>query len=476
MREISARGAGRRRGVSARSSTRRSRSSRRAVHPARRLPQARLGAGVRVPRRRGAVGRGRLHRDERRRPVERAHRGGRARRAEAGARRRLQGGLGHRAARRRPRPVRCHRLLLVPDRRAAQLADLGDQRPRRPRVRRLAHLGVRASRRRHLHEGRRRRRRPRRQDRGRHPRGRPAERGRDRGQRRRQRRRLRRHGGRPVRDVRRHRGRSDAARDARRARRRPLEPDVPLSARARLGGRGRVGDRHVLRAARPRRERGHQRALQGGARRDRALGDRVHPDHDGVRRRQVRLRRPLHLVDHRPRRHVPARRDHRVLHRHPLEPGEGDREGVADRPRDEHHRRARDRHAGDRCSGDRDRRGHPRRAPLRRPLRHRRRGDGAALDDRADRRARRLRPRHRQRGRHRRDGRPAGRGARRHRSARRGREHDEGRHEGLRDRLGRARRADPVRLVHDRPLRRRPHDDVLARPTRGSSPASSSAA
>ena len=47
--------------------------------------------------------------------------------------------------------------------------------------------------------------------------------------------------------------------------------------------RGRVGDRHVLRAARPRRERGHQRALQGGARRDGALGDRVHPDHDGVR-------------------------------------------------------------------------------------------------------------------------------------------------------------------------------------------------
>ena len=39
-----------------------------------------------------------------------------------------------------------------------------------------------------------------------------------------------------------------------------------------------------------------------------------------------------------------------------------------------------------------------------------------------------------------------------HRSARRGRQHDEGRHEGLRDRLRRARRADPVRLVHDGPL------------------------
>ena len=77
-----------------------------------------------------ALGRSRLHRDERRRALERPHRGGRARGAQAGARRRVQGGLGHRAARRRPRPVRRHRLLLVPDRRAAQLADLGDQRPR----------------------------------------------------------------------------------------------------------------------------------------------------------------------------------------------------------------------------------------------------------------------------------------------------------------------------------------------------------
>ena len=42
-----------------------------------------------------------------------------------------------------------------------------------------------------------------------------------------------------------------------------------------------------------------------------------------------------------------------------------------------------------------------------------------------------------------------------HRPARRGRQHDEGGHEGLRDRLRRARRADPLRLVHDRPLRRR---------------------
>ena len=78
-------------------------------------------------------------------------------------------------------------------------------------------------------------------------------------------------------------------------------------------------------------------------------------------------------------------------------------------------------------------------------LRHRRRGDGAALDDRPDRRARRLRADHRQRGRHRRDGGPARGRAQRHRPARRGREHHQGGHEGLRDRLGRARRARAVR-------------------------------
>ena len=40
--------------------------------------------------------------------------------------------------------------------------------------------------------------------------------------------------------------------------------------------------------------------------------------------------------------------------------------------------------------------------------------------------------------------------ARDHRSARRRRQHDEGGDEGLRDRLGRARRARPLRLLHDR--------------------------
>ena len=58
-----------------------------------------------------------------------------------------------------------------------------------------------------------------------------------------------------------------------------------------------------------------------------------------------------------------------------------------------------------------------------------------------------------------------------HRPARRGRQHDEGRHEGLRDRLGRARGARPLRLVHDRPdkadERRSRHDASSASPTPG---------
>ena len=68
----------------------------------------------------------------------------------------------------------------------------------------------------------------------------------------------------------------------------------------------------------------------------------------------------------RPRRHVPARRDHRVLHRHPLEPVKSIAKASRDRPRDEHHRGARHRHAGDRAAGDRDRGRDPRRVPLRR--------------------------------------------------------------------------------------------------------------
>ena len=72
----------------------------------------------------------------------------------------------------------------------------------RARLRRLADLDLRPSRRRHLHQGRRRRRRSGRQGRSRHSGRRSAQPGDHRRQRRRQCRRLRRHGRRPVRDLR----------------------------------------------------------------------------------------------------------------------------------------------------------------------------------------------------------------------------------------------------------------------------------
>ena len=109
----------------------------------------------------------------------------------------------------------------------------------------------------------------------------------------------------------------------------------------------------------------------------------------------VQLLEPLRLGADRPRHHVPARRDHRVLHGHALGPGEVDLERVTHRARDEHHRGARRGHAGDGAAGDRDR-DRDRRRVLRRgagALRDRRRRHGAAFDDRPDRRARRVRAR-----------------------------------------------------------------------------------
>ncbi len=137
----------------------------------------------------------------------------------------------------------------------------------RLRVRRLADLDLRATRRRHLHQGRRRRRRPGRQGRGRHSRGRPAQPGGDRRQRRRQRRRLRRHGGGPVRDLRRDGGRDDADRRLRvqgRGRRRHH-----LSA----GDLRRVDpgvDRRLLVRQGARRRQDHERAVPRPDRRRRA--------------------------------------------------------------------------------------------------------------------------------------------------------------------------------------------------------------
>ena len=215
----------------------------------------------------GAAG---LHRHE---PVgarELPGRRGGPRRHPAGARRRLQGRIGHRPAGRRPGAARRRRLLRRP--RAARLLRQGGRgRADRTRLRRLPDLGLRATGRRHLHQGRRRRRRPRRQDRGRHPRGRSAQPRGDRRQRGRQRRRLRRHGGRPVRDLRGHRRRGDAARRPHlHGRVRPRGRDLPARAGRRrdhrLDRRSALGSHpHGQRRAGPlRRARGLGVALRGG--------------------------------------------------------------------------------------------------------------------------------------------------------------------------------------------------------------------
>ena len=118
---------------------------------------------------------------------------------------------------------------------------------RRLRLRRVVRGALRAARRRHLHQGGRRRRRPRRQGRGRHPGGRPAQPGRHRGPRRRQRRRLRRPRRRPLRVD---RGREHRRHDPRRhARRVPREAGHGLLRRRR--GRDAVSPRRPrLRPAR----------------------------------------------------------------------------------------------------------------------------------------------------------------------------------------------------------------------------------
>ena len=230
---------------------------------------------------------------------------------------------------------------------------------------------------------------------------------------------------------------------------------LPAGARRRLDHR--VDHRHLRRQVGQRQRRA--RALPG-RHRSRASSPRSPSTRspswmmDDLTRRERRRgperRRPLPLLADRPRRHRPAVRDHRLLHVDALLAGQEDRRGVGDRPRDEHHPGPRPGPAGHGAARAGDRARHLRRQRARRHLRRRRGRDGAAVADRPDRRARRVRPDHRQRRRHRRDGRHARGRPQRHRPARRGRQHDEGRHQGLRDRLRRARRAGAVRGVQDR--------------------------
>ena len=138
--------------------------------------------------------------------------------------------------------------------------ELGD--PRRLRVRRLVDRAVPPRRRRHLHQGGRRRCRPRRQGRSRDPRRRPAQPRDDRRQRRRQRRRLRRYGVRPVRVLRGDAGRIDHPRRSR------VPGHLPEPARA-LGGRCVV----PARCPRARRHRVDHRRVLGARHREGQVRD-----------------------------------------------------------------------------------------------------------------------------------------------------------------------------------------------------------
>ena len=102
-----------------------------------------------------------------------------------------------------------------------------------------------------------------------------------------------------------------------------------------------------------------------------------------------------------------------------------------------------------------------------RDLRRRRRRHGSAVADGPDRRARRVRADHRQRRRHRGDGGSPRGGAQRHRPARRRRQHHQGRHEGLRDRLGGARRGRPVRRLQGRAREQGALPDLHDQPAAG---------
>ncbi len=327
---------------------------------------------------------------------------------------------------------------------------------RRLRLRRLVRRPLRPARRRHLHEGRRRRRGPRRQGRGRHSRGRPAQPGRHRRPRRRQRRRLRRPRGRPLRvdggrEHRRHDPRRHARGGAREAghgflgrnrRRDAVPPGRPRVRPARLDRR------HLPRQdARGRRPDGgpEPRLLHHLGARDRRIlrGHQVAALQPGASRRMVEV---LPLRHHRRSHLGRLRLHHAVLHRVQVPAGPRDRRGIPDRSRDQHHRGHLDRHRVHPRARHRDLGRDPglvqdRRlgAAGRRPLRNCRRHDGHARHGRVHPRDGHVRPDHGQRGRHRRDVAAARGDPEEDRSPRRGRQHDEGADEGLCHRLRRAR-------------------------------------
>ena len=121
-------------------------------HP---LPAREMGRD-RLPDRRPAIRRRRLHRHERICARERAYRAGRDQVARRGARHLVQGRRRDGHARCRPRAARRCDLLRVPDR-PARLQDRRphrDRRARRALVRRLADLDLCPSRWRHLHQRR----------------------------------------------------------------------------------------------------------------------------------------------------------------------------------------------------------------------------------------------------------------------------------------------------------------------------------
>ncbi len=206
---------------------------------------------------------------------------------ERGAQRCVPRRRRHRHAGGRARPPRRRRLLRpAPPHAARRAGSCGEGRAacaHRARVRRLADLDLRASRRRHLHEGCRRRRGPRGQGRSRHSRRRSAQSRGDRRQRRRQRGRLRRHGGGPVRDLRGHAGCHDAARrpDVRNRGGRHGLQRHRVSAGARRGLDHLVDHRHLLREGERRRQ-DHERALQGRDRVGHRLGGGVLVHHQGA--------------------------------------------------------------------------------------------------------------------------------------------------------------------------------------------------